>query len=115
MPESKVFIVEDDANLLETLRYNLRKEGYNALTAADGEQALEIARKEKPDLIILDVMLPKINGFEVCRILERDDRPHPDADWLTDETDKIVYLEIRRTTTFSLQHRSCARVRRCAG
>src|SRR4030043_143809 len=93
--DNKVLIVEDDANLLETLKYNLRKEGYDVVTASDGEKAIEVARKEKPDLIILDIMLPKISGFEVCRIL-RKEMPVPIL-MLTakaDETDKIVGLEI---------------------
>jgi len=92
---SKIFIVEDDINLQEAIRYNLRKEGYDVVTAGDGEQAIDVARREKPDLIILDIMLPKINGFEVCRIL-RNDMTVPII-MLTakaDETDKIVGLEI---------------------
>ncbi|MBN1367253.1 MAG: response regulator transcription factor [Dehalococcoidales bacterium] len=92
---SKVLIVEDDANLLETLKYNLRKEGYDVSTAADGEQALEVARREKPDLIVLDIMLPKLNGFEVCRILRREMTiPIIMLTAKADETDKIVGLEI---------------------
>ena len=72
MAENKVLVVEDDDNLLETIKYNLRKDGYAVVTAIDGELALEIARREKPDLIILDIMLPKLNGFEVCRILRKE-------------------------------------------
>ena len=64
----KVLIVEDDTNLLTTLKYNLQKDGYNVTTAIDGAEAVETARKVKPDLIILDVMLPIMTGFEVCRI-----------------------------------------------
>ena len=69
---NKILIVEDDYNLLTTLKYNLQKDGYDVTTAIDGAEAVETARKEKPDLIILDIMLPKINGFEVCRILRKD-------------------------------------------
>jgi DNA-binding response OmpR family regulator len=91
----KVLIVEDDANLLETLKYNLRKEGYDVATAADGERALEVARREKPNLLILDVMLPKMNGFEVCRILRKEMTvPILMLTAKADETDKIVGLEI---------------------
>ncbi len=91
----KLLIVEDDVNLLDTIKYNLRKEGYNVVTAADGEAALDIARKEKPALLILDIMLPKLNGFEVCRILRKETNiPILMLTARADETDKIVGLEI---------------------
>jgi two-component system OmpR family response regulator len=91
----KILVVEDDRNLLDTLKYNLRKEGYSAITAVDGAEALEIARREKPDLIILDIMLPKLSGFEVCRILRKDmNVPILMLTAKTDEVDKIVGLEI---------------------
>jgi DNA-binding response OmpR family regulator len=94
MPD-KILIVEDDANLLETIKYNLRKEGYDIVAASDGEQALEVARKEKPNLLILDIMLPKLNGFEVCRILRKEMTvPILMLTAKADETDKIVGLEI---------------------
>jgi len=67
-----VLLVEDDRTLVDVLKYNLVKEGYTVAMALDGERALELARREKPDLIILDIMLPKIDGIEVCRILRRD-------------------------------------------
>jgi len=72
MSAGKILIVEDEETLLEVLRYNLDKEGYNVVTAADGIQALNSARSESPDLIILDIMLPELDGFEVCRILRKD-------------------------------------------
>ncbi len=91
----RVLAIEDDANLLETIKYNLRKEGYEVFTANDGEMALEAARKEKPDILILDVMLPKLNGFEVCRILRKEmTTPILMLTAKADETDKIVGLEI---------------------
>jgi two-component system OmpR family response regulator len=91
----KVLIVEDDANLLEAIKYNIRKEGFDAVAARDGEIALEVARKEKPDLLILDIMLPKLNGFEVCRILRKEMTiPILMLTAKADETDKIVGLEI---------------------
>jgi len=68
----KILIVEDDRNLSDTLKYNLCKEGYEVKTAIDGTEALTVARGEKPDLIILDIMLPRISGFEVCRILRKE-------------------------------------------
>jgi len=91
----KVLVVEDDTNLLEAIRYNLRKEGHDVVIASDGEQAIEAARKEKPDLIILDIMLPKMSGFEVCRILRKEMTvPILMLTAKADETDKIVGLEI---------------------
>jgi DNA-binding response OmpR family regulator len=95
MADNKVLIVEDDVNLLETLKYNLRKEGYDVVTASDGEQAIEAARRENPDLLILDVMLPKMSGFEVCRVLRQEMIvPILMLTAKADETDKIVGLEI---------------------
>jgi DNA-binding response OmpR family regulator len=92
---SRILIVEDDTNLLETIKYNLRKEGYEVSTASDGEQAIEIARRDKPDLLLLDIMLPKISGFEICRILRREMTvPIIMLTAKADETDKIVGLEI---------------------
>jgi len=91
----KILIVEDDRNLLDTLKYNLRKEGYDVVTAVDGAEALNVARMEKPDLIILDIMLPKISGFEVCRILRKEMIvPILMLTAKVEETDKIVGLEI---------------------
>jgi two-component system OmpR family response regulator len=111
----KILIIEDDRNLLDTLKYNLRKEGYNIVTAVDGAEALDVARREKPDIIILDIMLPKMSGFEVCRIL-RGEMIVPIL-MLTakiEETDKIVGLEIGAddymTKPFSLRE-LLARVR----
>ncbi len=72
MAEKTVLVVEDDKTLLSVLSYNLSQEGYRVLTAADGATAVDTARKEKPDLIILDVMLPQMSGFEVCRILRKE-------------------------------------------
>lgn len=91
----KILVVEDDTNLLETVKYNLRKDGYEIITATDGEQAVNAARREKPDLIILDIMLPKMNGFEVCRILRKEmNVPILMLTAKDDETDKVVGLEI---------------------
>lgn len=115
MTSDKILIVEDDRNLLDTLKYNLRKEGYDVVTAADGAQALDMARKEKPDLIILDIMLPKVSGFEVCRILRKEMIvPILMLTAKAEETDKIVGLEIGAddymTKPFSLRE-LLARVR----
>ena len=112
---NKILIVEDDRNLLDTLKYNLRKEGYEVVTAVDGPKALEIARIEKPDLIILDVMLPEVSGLEVCRILRKEmTTPILMLTARVEETDKIVGLEIGAddymTKPFSLRE-LIARVR----
>lgn len=91
----KILIVEDDRNLLDTLKYNLRKDGYDVVTAVDGAEALDAARRQKPDLIILDLMLPRMSGFEVCRILRKDTAiPILMLTAKTDEADKVVGLEI---------------------
>jgi two-component system OmpR family response regulator len=91
---SKILVVEDDSNLLETIKYNLIKEQYEVLVAEDGAEALAIARKEKPDLIILDIMLPVIDGFEVCRILRQEmTAPIIMLTARTGETDRIMGLD----------------------
>ena len=95
MTFAKILIVEDDQNLLATLKYNLLKESYDVITAVDGAQAIETARSEKPELIVLDVMLPKMSGFEVCRILRKEMTvPILMLTAKTEEVDKIVGLEI---------------------
>ena len=92
---AKTLVVEDDRNLLDTLRYNLRKEGHDVVTAVDGAEALAVARREKPDLIILDIMLPKLSGFEVCRILRKEmTTPIMMLTAKDEEIDKVVGLEI---------------------
>src|SRR4030095_10521445 len=67
-----VLLVEDEQTLSETLRYNLEREGYGVIVAGDGVQGLELARHERPDLVILDIMLPRLDGFSVCRILRQE-------------------------------------------
>lgn len=95
MASAKILIVEDDTNLLATLKYNLSRESYDVVTAIDGAQALEVARKEKPDLIILDIMLPELSGYEVCRILRKEMIvPVLMLTAKTEEVDKVVGLEI---------------------
>ena len=66
-PKKTVLIVEDEVNIVDIVRFNLQREGYATLEAYDGEAGLALAREKKPDLILLDVMLPDIDGFEVCR------------------------------------------------
>ena len=72
MPDEKILIIEDDPALLRGLVDNFEYEGYRVLTAIDGEQGLESALTQKPDLILLDIMLPKINGYEICRTLREE-------------------------------------------
>jgi DNA-binding response OmpR family regulator len=95
MTNPKVLVVEDEPALVDTLEYNLVKQGYQVNVAVDGAKALEIARKEHPDVIILDVMLPTLDGFEVCRILRQEmSVPILMLTARTDEIDKIVGLEV---------------------
>ena len=90
-----VLVVDDEPTLVATLRYNLEREGYRVVTAADGEKALSVARAEHPDLLVLDLMLPVIDGLEVCRILRREmSMPIIMLTARADEVDKVVGLEL---------------------
>ena len=91
-----ILIVEDEKNIVDILRFNLQREGYDTMEAYDGEDGLEKARSGKPDLILLDVMLPRMNGFDVCRTL-REEGSNVPVVILTareEETDKVLGLEI---------------------
>lgn len=91
----KILIVEDDSTLGDTLKYNLEKEGYTVCIARDGGEALQQARSSRPDLILLDLMLPVMSGLEVCRILRAEMKVA--VIMLTarvEEVDKVVGLEI---------------------
>lgn len=91
----KVLVVDDEPTLVATLKYNLQREGYQLITASDGESGLSMARQYQPDVIILDIMLPRLNGFEVCRILRREmNVPILMLTAKTDEVDKVVGLEL---------------------
>ena len=95
MDKTKLLIVEDEPTLLETLKYSLERQGYDVVTASDGVQALSSAREEKPDLMILDVMLPGLDGFEVCRILRQEmSLPILMLTAKDEEVDKVVGLEV---------------------
>ncbi len=72
MAKTKILVVDDEPDILEILAYNLRKEGYQVVTATNGEKGIEIAKLEKPSLIILDIMMPQMDGVEVCRTLRSD-------------------------------------------
>jgi DNA-binding response OmpR family regulator len=91
----KILVVEDELTLQETLTYNLNRQGYEVETANDGQMALDIARRFHPDLILLDVMLPVMDGFEVCRILRQEmNTPILMLTARDDEIDRVVGLEV---------------------
>jgi DNA-binding response OmpR family regulator len=91
----KILIVEDELTLQETLAYNLEHQGYQVFTASDGNKAIEMAKECDPDLILLDIMLPGIDGFEVCRILRKDMLvPILMLTARDDEIDRVVGLEV---------------------
>ena len=72
MAKGKILVVDDEIYIVHILDFSLGMEGYEVLTALDGEQALEKARAEKPDLIVLDIMMPKLDGYETCKLLKAD-------------------------------------------
>ncbi|MEB3284448.1 MAG: response regulator transcription factor [Candidatus Sericytochromatia bacterium] len=95
MAPAKILVVDDEPSIVKSIQYSLEKEGYVVVTASDGQQALEVARREKPNLMVLDVMMPLLDGYEVCRQL-RQEMPIP-VIMLTakgEEIDKVVGLEI---------------------
>ncbi len=94
MPD-KVLVVDDEPALRETVEYNLLRQGYAVVTASDGVAAVEAARRERPDLIILDLMLPGMDGLEVCRVLRREmNVPILMLTARAEEVDRVVGLEI---------------------
>jgi DNA-binding response OmpR family regulator len=91
----KILVVEDEPTLLETLTYNLTRQNYQVHTATDGVTAVEMARELKPDLIVLDLMLPKMDGFEVCRVLRQGmNTPILILTARDDEIDRVIGLEL---------------------
>jgi len=91
----KILIVEDEISLQETLAYNLNKHGYETLISGDGQSAIQMIRTEKPDLILLDIMLPGMDGFEVCRIIRTEvTTPVLMLTARDDEIDRVVGLEV---------------------
>jgi two-component system alkaline phosphatase synthesis response regulator PhoP len=97
MNPKKILVVDDEVDLVETVRFPLEMEGFDVLVSYNGEDALNQARKEKPDLIILDLMLPKLDGYKVCRLLKFDERykhiPILMLTAKTQEKDKILGKE----------------------
>ena len=91
----KILVVDDEISLQETLAYNLKKQGYDVKTIGDGAEAIELAREWSPELIILDVMLPGLDGFEICRILRQEmTTPILMLTARDDEIDRVVGLEV---------------------
>ncbi len=91
----KVLLVEDDSTMRKTLVYNLEKEGYTVVQTGDGPEALELAREHTPDLVVLDIMLPNLDGLSICRILRNEsDVPIVMLTARDSEVDRIVGLEI---------------------
>jgi len=94
-PARTVLVVDDEPTLVAALKYNLEREGYRVLTAADGGAALDVARSRRPDLLVLDLMLPVMDGLEVCRALRREmSVPILMLTAKGEEIDKVVGLEI---------------------
>jgi len=94
MPET-VLVVDDEPSIRDVLTYNLVKAGFQVLTARDGNEALALARKNKPDLIILDLMLPGVDGFDVCRTLRKESQiPIIMLTARDEEIDRVVGLEL---------------------
>ena len=92
----KILIVEDEKNIVDILSFNLGREGYETVAAYDGEQGLKLALEKDPDLILLDVMLPKMNGFDVCKAVREKNTSTPII-MLTareGESDKVFGLEL---------------------
>ncbi len=69
---TKILIVDDEEDIVESLSFMLQTQGYETICAYDGEEGLKLAKEENPDLIMLDVMMPKINGYKICRLLKYD-------------------------------------------
>jgi len=72
VPGAKILVVDDEAYIVELVKFNLEKEGYEVIVAHDGVKALDMVREELPDLIVLDIMIPRMDGLEVCRLLKQD-------------------------------------------
>ena len=98
MAKEKILIVEDNEDIIEMIAYNLKKEGYRVLSILDGEEAIGLAKREKPDLIILDLMLPGMDGLEVCRAIKNKESlsaiPIIMLTAKSQEADKVVGLEL---------------------
>ena len=96
--KAKILVVDDEPDALELIEYNLRSTGYQVFTAGDGAKALDLARRHLPDVVILDLMLPEIDGIEVCKILRRNPEttevPILMLTAKADEIDRVIGLEV---------------------
>lgn len=96
--KEKILIVEDEKDIVKMLDYNLKKDGFRTLSCYDGEDALDLAGRERPDLIVLDLMLPGIDGLEVCKALKKESKtssiPIIMLTAKAQEADKVVGLEL---------------------
>lgn len=91
----KILVVDDEKAIADILKYNLTKDGYDVLMANDGEEGLELAQNENPDLILLDIMMPKMDGFQVCRkVREKSNVPIIMLTARAEEVDKVLGLEL---------------------
>jgi len=91
----RILVVDDEPTLLATLRFNLEREGYEVITASDGGEAIALADNVRPDLVLLDLMLPGMHGFEICRALRKHTSiPIVILTARSDEVDRIVGLEV---------------------
>lgn len=91
----KILIVDDETKIADILNYNLRKEGYETICAADGEEGLNLAMSESPDLVLLDIMMPGLDGYEVCRRLRKISQvPIIMLTAKAEETDKVLSFEL---------------------
>ncbi|MBN2184791.1 MAG: response regulator [Candidatus Krumholzibacteriota bacterium] len=70
MSKGKILVVDDEINITQILEFSIGSEGYQVITASNGEEAVDVAKREQPNLIILDIMMPKIDGYEACRIIK---------------------------------------------
>lgn len=95
MAKERILVIEDEKDLAKLLRYNLEKDGYRVFVAYDGEAGLALFRKEKPDMVLLDIMLPKLDGFEICKIIRQEFKtPVLMLTAKTDEVDRVLGLEL---------------------
>jgi two-component system response regulator VicR len=92
---SKILVVDDEKAIVDILKFNLQREGYSVITACDGEEGLQIFEKEKPDLVLLDIMMPKVDGLQVCKLIRNKyDTPIIMLTARAEEVDKVLGLEL---------------------